>query len=64
MNLEFQSSKVLIEEVAPGDNFMLLAAFLKKSSGEIELEIAFRTKISEEEDKKDDSFKPQKLPRM
>jgi hypothetical protein len=89
MNLEFQSSKVLIEELTLKDwqesrKFTLLAAFLQKSSGEIELEIAFKTKkIGEqirdtgdqsalsgrvhdmgEKDKIDESFRPQKLPRM
>jgi hypothetical protein len=49
MNLEFQSSKVLIEELALKDwqesrKFTLLAAFLQRSSGEIELEIAFKTR--------------------
>jgi hypothetical protein len=77
MSLKFQSSKVLIEELALKDwqesrKFTLLAAFLQKSSGEIELEIAFKTRQAqfgrapdmEEKDEKDDSFKPQKLPRM
>ena len=77
MSLKFQSSKVLIEELALKDwqesrKFTLLAAFLQKSSGEIELEIAFKTRqaLSDrehdmgEKNKIDESFRPQKLPRM